>query len=44
MEGANRKLGEHRAQTINYMRAADMRVGLLVNFGALSAEVERFVL
>ncbi|MBX3484588.1 MAG: hypothetical protein KIS90_09220 [Phenylobacterium sp.] len=26
------------------MRAADMRVGLLVNFGALSAEVERFVL
>lgn len=36
---------EHRAQTINYLRAADMRLGLLINFGATpSVEIERFVL
>ena len=35
---------EHRAQTINYLRAADLRVALLINFGAPSAEIERFAL
>lgn len=35
---------EHRAQTINYLRAAGMKIGLLVNFGAASAEIERFVI
>jgi GxxExxY protein len=35
---------EHRAQTINYLRAAELKVGLLVNFSASSAEIERFAL
>jgi len=36
---------EHRAQLINYLRATDMKLGLLVNFGASSGvEIERFAL
>lgn len=35
---------EHRAQTINYLRATDIQLGLLVNFGHHpKAEYERFV-
>jgi len=35
---------EHRAQMINYLRATGMKLGLLVNFGAPEAKIERFAL
>jgi GxxExxY protein len=36
---------EHRAQLVNYLRATDMKLGLLVNFGAAPRiQIERFVL
>lgn len=36
---------EHRAQILNYLRATDLRLGLLANFGAgPQVEIERFAL
>lgn len=36
---------EHRAQTLNYLKASGLRLGLLVNFGALpKVKIERFAL
>jgi GxxExxY protein len=36
---------EHRAQILNYLRATDLKLGLLVNFGASTrVEIERFAL
>lgn len=36
---------EHRAQTINYLKATGFSVGLLVNFGAADGvQIERFAL
>ena len=33
----------HRAQIINYIKATQMKLGLLVNFGETSLKYERFV-
>ena len=36
---------EHRAQVINYVRSTNLKLGLLVNFGATPrVEIERFAL
>lgn len=36
---------EHRAQTLNYLRATGLRLGLLINFGATpEVKIERFAL
>ncbi|MBQ7691794.1 MAG: GxxExxY protein [Muribaculaceae bacterium] len=33
----------HRAQVFNYLKATDLRVGLLINFGERSVRIERIV-
>ncbi|MBM3340709.1 MAG: GxxExxY protein [Betaproteobacteria bacterium] len=33
----------HLAQCLNYLKALDLRVGLVINFGAASVEVKRVV-
>jgi GxxExxY protein len=33
LKAVNRTLSEHKAQTINYLKATGIEVGLLVNFG-----------
>lgn len=35
---------EHAAQTLNYLKAADLRVGLLINFGRRILQVRRLIL
>jgi len=33
----------HRAQTLNYLKATGLRLGLIINFGKASLEYERLV-
>ena len=36
-------LGIHRAQTVNYLKASQLRAAYLINFGKQSLEYERFI-
>ena len=44
IKAADEVLDVHRAQLLNYMRIAGIRVGLLVNFGKPKLEFERMIL
>ena len=35
---------EHKAQLLNYLKATEMKIGLLINFTHPKAQIERFVL
>lgn len=35
---------DHKAQVLNYLKASDFKLGLLINFGEASLKVKRFVL
>ncbi len=44
LKGVNRITNEHQAQVINYLKATDMKLGLIVNFGAFpKVEIMRIV-
>jgi len=45
LKAANELGGDHRAQVLNYLKATELRLGLLVNFGhSGSLEWERIIL
>ena len=44
LKAQDRLLQLHRAQTLNYLRATNYRLALLMNFGKASLEHERLVL
>ncbi len=42
LKAVNALASEHKAQTINYLKASGIEVGLLVNFGNPKIECRRF--
>jgi GxxExxY protein len=42
LKAVNTLVSEHKAQTINYLKASGIEVGLLVNFGNPKIEYRRF--
>jgi GxxExxY protein len=44
VKAASTIVEEHEKQTLNYLAMSKMRLGLLVNFGALSLQHRRFIL
>jgi len=43
LKAVNKILSVHEAQLLNYLKATNMKVGLLVNFTAPKATVKRFI-
>lgn len=44
LKALNKFTPEHLAQTLNYLKVTDFKLGLLVNFGAISLQYKRIVL
>ncbi|WP_320167913.1 GxxExxY protein [Mangrovibacterium marinum] len=44
LKALNKLSNEHIAQTLNYLKATDYKLGLLVNFGTTSLQYKRVVL
>lgn len=44
LKAVDKLSGDHQAQLINYLKAANIKVGLLINFGAIRLEWLRRVL
>jgi GxxExxY protein len=43
LKAVNKILSVHEAQLLNYLKATNMKIGLLVNFTAPRATVKRFI-
>ena len=44
LKALNKRAPEHMAQTLNYLKITDYKLGLLVNFGATSIQYKRIIL
>jgi GxxExxY protein len=45
LKGVKDIVPEHKAQVINYLKATNLKLGLLINFGSHpKAQIERFAL
>jgi GxxExxY protein len=44
LKALNYIISEHESQIINYLKATNLRVGLLINFGEKSLKYKRFIL
>ena len=44
IKSCERIIAAHKAQTLNYLKATGLRLGIILNFGKQSVEVERLIL
>jgi GxxExxY protein len=43
VKAVDKLLPQHEAQTINYLKAGKMQLGILINFGSMKLEYKRLV-
>lgn len=43
IKAVNKLIGEHQAQLLNYLKATDLKLGLLMNFGNPRVEIKRMM-
>lgn len=43
IKAVNKLEDVHLAQTLNYLEASSLKIGLLLNFGAKSLEIKRLI-